>query len=93
MQYNSVVTSISKYLREMSIDRFLEKINFDTCMPFFSETLLCNEKCTKILYSVLNTHSNKPTTVLKWISKLNCNFDIQVISKICFKVTDDTSVQ
>ena len=45
------------------------------------------------MYSVLNTNSIKPTTVLKWISKLNCNFDIQEVFKICFKVTDDTSVQ
>ena len=76
MQYNSVVTSITKYLRAMSIDRFL-----DTYMPFYYETLLCNDKCKKILYSVLNTNSNKPTTVLKWTSKLNCNFDIHDVLK------------
>ena len=93
MKYNIVVTSITKYLRAMSIDRFLEKRNFDTCMPFYNETLLCNEKCIQILYSVLNTNSIKPSTVLKWISKLNCNFYIQEIFKICFKVTDDASVQ
>ena len=63
-------------------------------MPFYFETLLYNDKCTKILNnSVLNTNSIKPTTVLKWISKLNCNFDIHEVFKICFKVTDDTSVQ
>ena len=64
-------------------------------MPFYYETLLCNEKCTKILYSVLNTNSIKPIaiTVLKWISKLNCNFDKTEVFKICLKVTDDTSVQ
>ena len=77
----------------MSIDRFLEKRHFDTRMPFYFETMLCNDKCTTILYSVLNTNSINPTTVLKWISKLNCNFDIHEVFKICFKVTDDTSVQ
>ena len=77
----------------MSIDRFLEKRHFDTRMPFYFETMLCNDKCTTILYSVLNTNSINPTTVLKWISKLNCNFDIKEVFKICFKVTDDTSVQ
>ena len=41
MQYDSVVTSITKYLRAMSIDRFLGRRNVDTCMPFYYETLLC----------------------------------------------------
>ena len=78
----------------MSIDKFLEKKrNIDTYFPFYYETLLSNEKCTTILYSVLNTNSIKPTTILKWISKLNCNFDIQEVFKICFKVIYNTSVQ
>ena len=62
-------------------------------MPFYYETLLCNDTCTKIFYFVLNTKSLKITTVLKWISKLNCNFDVQEIFKICIKVAYDTAVQ
>ena len=62
-------------------------------MPFFYGTLLCNDKCTKIVHSVLNTNSIKPITVFKRISKLNCNFDIHEVFKICFKITDDTFVQ
>ena len=53
MQYNSVVTAITNCMRAMSIDRILEKRNFNICMPFYLETLLCYDKCTKILYSVL----------------------------------------
>ena len=78
----------------MSIDRFLEKRNVDTCMPFYYETLLCYEKSTKILYSVLNINSIKLTTLnCTKSSKLNCNFDIQEVFRICLMVADDTSVQ
>ena len=41
MQYNSVVTAITNCMRAMSIDRILEKRNFNICMPFYLETLLC----------------------------------------------------
>ena len=45
------------------------------------------------MYSVFNENSIKSNTVIKWISKSNFNFDIHEVFKICFEVTDNTSVQ
>ena len=53
---------------------------------------MINVKC-KVLYSVFDANSIKSNTVIKWISKSSCNFDIHEVFKICFEVTDNTSVQ
>ena len=53
---------------------------------------MINVKC-KVLYSVSNANSIKSNTVIKWISKSSCDFDIHEVFKICFEVTDNTSVE
>ena len=53
---------------------------------------MINVKC-KILYSVFDANSMKSNTVIKWISKSSCNFDIHEVFKIFFEVTDNTSVE
>ena len=75
----SVVTSITNYLRAMSID------NKETLI------LVCHsvsKHYKRIVFCFI-----KPTTVVTWFSKLNCKFVIQEVLKRCFKATDDTSVQ
>lgn len=78
----------------MSIDRFLEKENFIlVCHSNVKYCCVMINLKKKILYSVFNENSIKSNTVIKWISKSNFNFDIHEVFKICFEVTDNTSVQ
>lgn len=97
MQYNSITTSILKCLKLLSIDRTSVKRIPNPCMPVFLQPVLISEKCTKIIYNYLNEKEVVPTAINKWRTELTPYGvdDISVIDvfKICFKTTNDSSVQ
>ena len=51
-------------------------------MQFHFVTLLCNDKCTKILYSVLTVSKLLQLTVLKWILKFDILEEIPVFTAL-----------
>lgn len=56
-----------------------------------------HEKCTKIIYNVLNENVVVPIAVTKWKTDLT-NYNVEDLTiydifKICFKTTKDSSVQ
>lgn len=97
MQYNSITTSIFKYLKLLSIDRSSVKRIPNPCMPVFLQPVLISEKCTKIIYNYLNEKDDVPTAINKWRTELTPygvdDISVNDFFKICFKTTHDSSVQ
>ena len=89
MQYNSVKTAIFKFFKMSNIDRTSVKRNPNPCIPFFFQTVIPHEKCTKIIYNVLNENVVVPIAVTKWKTYLT-DYNVKYLTvydilKICFK--------
>ena len=57
MQYNRIISDILKYLKYLAVDRTtpVKEGSQPTCsLPYYFETIISNEKCTKIIYNSLN---------------------------------------
>jgi hypothetical protein len=67
MQYNSIISSISKFLNAMSVKRSDVKKMF-SIYSFYFEPILLNKKCSKVLYDTMN-NNNKYT---QSNSKMEC---------------------
>ena len=99
MQYNSIISVILKYLKYLAIDRtILMKGSLPTCsLPYYFETIIPNEKCTKIIHYSLNKTNVIPTSISKWNNELSLfrptNPCVHDVFRICFKTTADSSVQ
>ena len=97
MKYHSIITATSKYLRCMSIDRQSTKKSINPYMPVFFKPVLLHEKVSKIIYNVLNEKEVIPTSMGKWEAELSPygvdDISVQEVFKICFKTTNDSSVQ
>lgn len=97
MQYNSIVTAISKYLKSLLIDRSSFKRLPNPYVPLFFEPLISSEKCSKIFYNFLNKNEAIPTSISKWEAELRPygvdTISVQDVFKICYKTTSDSSAQ
>ena len=71
MKYNSIISAMSTYLRSISIDRHSIKQNINPCMPVFFEPVLLHEKCSKIIYNILNEKEDIPTSMGKLKTELS----------------------
>jgi hypothetical protein len=66
-------------------------------MPVFFKPVLLHEKVSKIIYNALNDKEDIPTSMGKWKTELSLygvdDISVQEVFKICFKTTNDSSVQ
>ena len=85
MQYNSIISVISKYLKNLAVDQTtLMKGLLPTCsLRYNFENIITNEKCTKIIYNSLN---KKMLFLLQFQSRtLNClHLDFQTYVYMMF---------
>lgn len=97
MQYNSIITAISSFLKCMSLNKNVVESRYGPYLPFYFENILLNEKCTKVIYNCINKNNIVPTSIYKWNEELSPhgleNICIQDVFKICFKITMDSSLQ
>lgn len=95
MQYNSIISAISKFLKSVFVERVNIEKNCTPFLPMYFEVILLNEKCTKAIYKILNYTEAVPTAISRWNNELPLeqNLCIQDCFKICFMTTNDTSVQ
>ena len=97
MQFYSVISAISKFLKTMSVNRSDVSKDFSPFIPFYFEYILLNEKCSKVLYQLINSKDIVPKAIQKWNTELSLHLDIndsvKDFFKICFKTTTDTSIQ
>ena len=72
MQYSGIISVISKYLKYLAVDRTtLMKGSLPTCsLPYYFETIILNEKCTKRICDSLNTDVI-PNSISKWNAELS----------------------
>ena len=99
MQYNSIISAISRYLKCISVDRStFTKGLLPTCsLPYYFENIVPNEKCTKIIYNSINKTNVIPTSIPKWKTEFSpfgtTDICVHDAFKVCFKTTTDSSVQ
>lgn len=97
MLYNSVINAISSFLRSQSIKRSDVRKYYYPYIPFYFEYVLLFEKCSKILYNLINSKDIIPSSIQKWNTELSMQLEINVsvkeFFKVCFKTSADTSVQ
>lgn len=97
MQYNSIITAISSFLKCMSLNKNVVESRCGPYLPFYFENILLNEKCTKVIYNCINKNNIVPTSVYKWNEELSPHglnsICIQDVFKVCFKITMDSSLQ
>lgn len=95
MQYNSVVSAISRYLKSFltknSYQRFITPY-----IPIYYKSLLLYNKCTNVVYRQLNSCNVIPTSISKWESELvqyGAKICVNDAFNVCFKTTKDTQLQ
>eukprot|EP00105_Crassostrea_gigas_P040116 XP_019924264.1 PREDICTED: uncharacterized protein LOC109619185 [Crassostrea gigas] len=95
MQYNSVVSAISRYLKS-----FLTKNSYQgfitPYIPIYYKSLLLYNKCTNVVYRQLNSCNVIPTSISKWESELvqyGAKICVNDAFNVCFKTTKDTQLQ
>ena len=96
MKYNSVISAISNYLKQLSIDKTSIRRSPSPCLPAYFEPILMVEKCTKIIYNYLNVKEVNVTSIEKWKQEFSVYRDVTValkdIFKVCFKTTCDSTL-
>lgn len=96
MLYNSVICAISKYLSYLSIDKSTLKRDCTTFMPFYYESIFFKEKVTKHIYICLTSNDCVSTATNKWNAEqcdtLPNDLCVQDVLKICFRTTNDSTV-
>lgn len=100
MEYSSVKTAILNFLKCLILTGLLLKeISIHACILYFSKTVIPHEKCTKIIYNILNENVVFPIAVTKWKTYLT-DYNVKYLTvydilKICFKTTNlkDSSVK
>ncbi|XP_055995578.1 uncharacterized protein LOC130046786 [Ostrea edulis] len=97
MQYNSITSTISKFLKTLSVKRSDVKKNCTPFIPFYFEFILLNDKCSKVLYDMINSNDLIPKSIQKWNTELSVhlegNVSVKELFKACFKTSTDTQVQ
>ena len=97
MQYNSIISSISKFLNVMSVKRSEVKKKCFPYIPLYFKPILLNKKCSKVLYDMINSNNIIPKAIQKWNTELTPhlenNISTKELFKVCFKTTMDTQVQ
>ena len=97
MQYNSVISAISNFMKTMSIKRNCVKIVCKPIIPFYFESIILHEKCTKVIYRLLNENHTEPNSISKWNSELSPHriheLKSKDVFKVCFKTTTDSTAQ
>lgn len=89
MQNDSIITSIFKYLKLLSIDRSPIKRNPNPCMSVFLQPVLISDKCTKFIYNHLNEKEDVPTAIKQWRTEITAygvdDISVNDVFKICLK--------
>ena len=97
MQYNSVISAISNFMKTVSIKRNCVKIVCKPSIPFYYEPILFYEKCTKVIYRLLNESYTDPNSISRWNSELSPHriqeLLVKDVFKVCFKITTDSTAQ
>lgn len=95
LQYNSVVSAISKYL-----ESFLTKNSYQgfitPCIPIYFNFLFLHNKCTNVVYIHLNSCHVIPTSIPKWDSELvqyGAEICVNKAFNVCLKSANDTKLQ
>lgn len=97
MQYNSIVSAISTYLKfflPVHIKCLLKR-SFTPYIPLYYKPFLLQNKCTKPIYKQLIACKLTPTAIPKSNSELVqygveiCVYDALYV---CFKTTNDSSI-
>ena len=96
MQYNSIISAISKYMSFLSIDRSSLIRDCSPFMPYYFESILLKDKITKYIYICLTSNDCKPSAINKWNNELSdvlvddlCVYDV---FNVCFRTTNDSTV-
>ena len=97
MYYNSIKSAISSFLKKIGYTKESFKCPEYPFVPSLLKNILLQEKCSKYVYDVVNKDKNlKPTSFEKWEKDLSFLNEIPLSKdafKICFFVTEDTSIQ
>jgi exonuclease III len=97
MQYNSVISALSKCFKVLKIERTCILKTCFPYLPFYFENILPNVRCTNIIYNCINTTEVTPTSIPKWKLELSPHgindICLRDVFKVCFKTTSDSSVQ
>ena len=97
MQYNSVISAISNFMKIVSIKRNCVKIVCKPSISFYYEPILLYEKCTKVIYRLLNESYTDPNSISRWNSELSPHriqeLLVKDVFKVCFKITTDSTAQ
>ena len=71
MQYNSIISAISKYMSFLSIDRSSLNRDCSPFMPYYFESLLLKDKITKYIYIYLTSNDCISSAINKWNNELS----------------------
>ena len=96
MQYNSIISAISKCVSFLSIDRSSLNRDYSPFMPYYFESILLEDKITKYIYICLTSNDCISSAINKWNNELSdvlvddlCVYDV---FNVCFRTTNDSSV-
>lgn len=84
MQFNSVISAISKFFKTMSVNRSDLSKDFSPFIPFYFGYILLNEKCSKVLCQLINSKDIVPKAIQKWNTELSLYLEM-ILWKIFLK--------
>ena len=95
MQYNSICSAISKYLRTLTFDSSSYEQLTRPSIPFYFNFFFSNMKPSKCIYNLLSNSTESPTCFVKWKNELPFVPDKKIKDAFitCFKITLDSSIQ
>ena len=97
MQYTSIKSSITSFLKKIKFDRTTFKHEQLPLMPYYFKCILTENKCNKVVYKMLNTREGIPTALQKWNTTFQFDGELKQVTRklftICFKTSEDTAMQ
>lgn len=93
MQYNSIITAISSFLKCMSLNKNVVESRCGPYLPFYFENILLNEKCTKVIYNCIKENNIVPTGMKSCLHMDLIIYVYKMCLQVCFKITMDSSLQ
>ena len=97
MKYNGITCAVATFLKgtHFSRENFLKLQR--PFLPMLYRIPILNNKCTKPIYSNINTDIVNPTAFSKWNDEMRLKGHPEVefkdVFKICFKISKNTSIQ
>ena len=96
LKYNSIISAISKYVKDMNFSKDNYTKTVGPFIPFHCVEILLYKKCTKPIYKLVNT-KKETNSICRWnVTTVQMGYSelpIHDVFKICFKVTTDSNVQ